>query len=86
MIAPHVGGGFGIKSAVFQDEVSTVILSMKLGRPVKWYEDRKEHLMIAGHERQQVHYVECAVKKDGTLLAVRDRVVADFGVSGNFLD
>jgi len=84
VIAPHVGGGFGIKSAVFQDEVSTVILSMKLGRPVKWYEDRKEHLMIAGHERQQVHYVECAVKKDGTLLAVRDRVVADFGVSGTF--
>ncbi|MDA4112295.1 MAG: xanthine dehydrogenase family protein molybdopterin-binding subunit [Thaumarchaeota archaeon] len=84
VIAPHVGGGFGIKSAVFQDEVSTVILSMKLGRPVKWYEDRKEHLMIAGHERQQVHYVECAVKNDGTLLGVKDRVVADFGVSGTF--
>ena len=57
---------------------------MKLGRPVKWYEDRKEHLMIAGHERQQVHYFEVAVKKDGTLLAVRDRAIADFGVSGTF--
>ncbi|MDA4129352.1 MAG: xanthine dehydrogenase family protein molybdopterin-binding subunit [Thaumarchaeota archaeon] len=84
VVAPKVGGGFGIKSAVFQDEVSTVILSMKLGRPVKWYEDRKEHLMTAGHERQQVHYVECAVKKDGTLLAVKDKAVADFGVSGTF--
>jgi carbon-monoxide dehydrogenase large subunit len=84
VIAPKVGGGFGIKSAVFQDEVSTVILSMKLGRPVKWVEDRKEHLLMAGHERQQVHYVECAVKKDGTLLAVKDRIVADFGCSGTF--
>ena len=84
VIAPKVGGGFGIKSAVFQDEVSTVILSMKLGRPVKWYEDRKEHLLTAGHERQQVHYVECAYKKDGTLLGVRDKAIADFGVSGTF--
>ena len=84
VIAPKVGGGFGIKSAVFQDEVTTIILSMKLGRPVKWAEERKEHLLMAGHERQQVHYVECAVKKDGTLLAVKDRIVADFGCSGTF--
>src|SRR5579872_686567 len=84
VVAPNVAGGFGIKSAVFQDEVSTLILSMKLGRPVKWYEDRKEHLMIAGHERQQVHYIEVAMKKDGTLLGVRDRAIADFGVSGTF--
>jgi carbon-monoxide dehydrogenase large subunit len=84
VIAPSVGGGFGIKSAIFPDEVSVVILSMKLGRPVKWVEDRKEHILVAGHERQQVHYVECAVKKDGTLLAVKDRIIADFGASGMF--
>ena len=84
VVALRVGGGFGIKSAVFQDEVSAVILSMKLGRPVKWFEDRKEHLMMAGHERQQVHYVECAFKKDGTLLGVRDKIIADFGISGTF--
>ena len=84
VIAPNVGGGFGIKSSVFQDEVTVVILSMKLGRPIKWYEDRKEHLLTAGHERQQVHRVECAVKKDGTLLAVRDKMIVDFGVYGTF--
>ncbi len=84
VIAPNVGGGFGIKSAIFPDEVSVVILSMKLGRPVKWVEERHEHLLVAGHERQQVHYVECAVKKDGTLLAVRDKIIADFGASGMF--
>ncbi len=84
VIAPNVGGGFGIKSAIFPDEVSAVILSMKLGRPVKWVEERHEHLLVAGHERQQVHYVECAVKKDGTLLALRDKIIADFGASGMF--
>jgi len=84
IIAPNVGGGFGIKSAIFPDEVSVVILSMKLGRPVKWIEERREHLMVAGHERQQVHYIECAVKRDGTLLGVRDNIVADFGASGMF--
>ena len=84
VIAPNVGGGFGIKSAIFPDEVSVVILSMKLGRPVKWVEERREHLMVAGHERQQAHEIECAVKKDGTLLAVRDKIVADFGASGMF--
>ncbi|HEV2137995.1 MAG TPA: xanthine dehydrogenase family protein molybdopterin-binding subunit [Nitrososphaerales archaeon] len=84
VIAPNVGGGFGIKSAIFPDEVSVVILSMKLGRPVKWVEERHEHLLVAGHERQQVHYVECAVKKDGTLLGVKDRIIADFGASGMF--
>ncbi len=84
VIAPSVGGGFGIKSAIFPDEVSVVILSMKLGRPVKWAEERREHLLVSGHERQQVHYVECAVKKDGTLLAVKDKIIADFGASGMF--
>jgi carbon-monoxide dehydrogenase large subunit len=57
---------------------------MKLGRPVKWAEERREHLLVAGHERQQVHYVDCAVKKDGTLLAVKDKIIADFGASGMF--
>jgi len=84
VIAPNVGGGFGIKSAIFPDEVTVVILSMKLGRPVKWVEERHEHLLVAGHERQQVHYVECAVRKDGTLLGVKDRIIADFGASGMF--
>ena len=84
VISPRVGGAFGVKSSVFQDELTTVILSMKLGRPVKWVEERREHLLTTGHERQQVHYVECAVKKDGTLLAVRDKIIADFGVSGTF--
>jgi carbon-monoxide dehydrogenase large subunit len=84
VIAPFVGGGFGPKSNVFPDEVTTVLLSMKLGRPVKWYEERKEHLMACAHAHEQVHYCDIAVKKDGTILGVRDKIIADFGVYGPF--
>lgn len=84
VIAPHVGGGFGPKSNVFPDEVTTVQLAIKLGKPVKWIETRREHLLACAHAREQVHYVEAAFKRDGTLLAVRDRVYADFGVYGPF--
>jgi carbon-monoxide dehydrogenase large subunit len=84
VVAPHVGGGFGPKSNVFPDEVTTVLLSMKLGRPVKWIEERKEHLQACAHSNEQVHYAEMAVRKDGTILGVRDKIIADLGVYGPF--
>ncbi len=84
VIAPDVGGGFGPKSSVWPEEVSTIQLAMKLGRPVKWVETRSEHMLVCGHERQQVHYVEAAFKRDGKLLAIRDKVIADIGVYGAF--
>ncbi len=84
VVAPNVGGGFGPKSNVFPDEVTTVLLSMKLGRPVKWIEERKEHLQACAHSNEQVHYAELAVKKDGTILGLRDKIISDFGVFGPF--
>ncbi len=84
VIAPDVGGGFGPKSSVWPEEVSTVQLSMKLGRPVKWVETRSEHMLVCGHERQQVHYIEAAFRRDGKILAIRDKVIADIGVYGTF--
>lgn len=84
VIAPNVGGGFGPKSSVWQEEVATIQLAMKLGRPVKWVETRREHMLVCGHERQQVHYIEAAFRKDGRLLAVRDRVICDMGAYGAF--
>lgn len=84
VIAGNVGGGFGPKSNVFPDEVTTVLLSMKLGRPVKWYEERKEHLMACAQAHEQVHYCDIAVKKDGTVLGVKDKIIADMGVYGPF--
>uniref|UniRef100_A0A7C5Y7W5 Aldehyde oxidase/xanthine dehydrogenase a/b hammerhead domain-containing protein n=1 Tax=Caldiarchaeum subterraneum TaxID=311458 RepID=A0A7C5Y7W5_CALS0 len=84
VIAPDVGGGFGPKSSVWPEELATIQLAMKLGRPVKWVETRTEHMLICGHERQQVHYVEAAFRRDGKLLAIRDKVIADIGVYGAF--
>ncbi|MGI0072109.1 MAG: xanthine dehydrogenase family protein molybdopterin-binding subunit [Thermoplasmata archaeon] len=82
--AGNVGGGFGIKSAIFPDELATCYLAVRLGRPVKWIESRTEHLQVAGHARQQVHDIEGAFLADGTLLAVRNRAVADMGIYGTF--
>ncbi|MEM1943950.1 MAG: xanthine dehydrogenase family protein molybdopterin-binding subunit [Candidatus Caldarchaeum sp.] len=84
VIAPDVGGGFGPKSSVWPEEIATIQLSMKLGVPVKWVETRTEHMLVCGHERQQVHYVEAAFRKDGKILGIRDKVVADIGVYGAF--
>jgi carbon-monoxide dehydrogenase large subunit len=84
VIAPDVGGGFGPKSSVWPEELATIQLAMKLGRPVKWVETRREHMLMCGHERQQVHYIEAAFRRDGKLLGIKDRVVADIGVYGAF--
>jgi aerobic carbon-monoxide dehydrogenase large subunit len=79
VIAPHVGGGFGEKLPLYQEEPLIAFLSWKLRRPVKWIETRTENLSSACHSRQQVHYVEVAVNKDGRINAVRDNMIADLG-------
>ncbi len=79
VIAPDVGGGFGTKMIVYAEDVAVCLLALELGRPVKWIEDRREHLLAACHARQQVHHVEVAASRDGLLLAVRDRILSDCG-------
>lgn len=79
LIAPHVGGGFGQKIPLYQEEPLVAYLSMRTGRPVKWIETRSENLKAAAHSRQQIHYVEFGLKKDGTITAVKDKMIADLG-------
>ena len=79
VIAPNVGGGFGQKIPLYQEEPLVAYLSMKTGRPVKWIETRSENLKAGAHSRQQVHYFEIGLKKDGTITAVRDKIIADIG-------
>jgi carbon-monoxide dehydrogenase large subunit len=79
VIAPDVGGGFGIKAHLFPEEVAICLLSMRLGRPVKWIEDTREHLMACIHAREHVHRVKIAVKRDGTVLGVKSDVLVDAG-------
>ena len=80
VIAPDVGGGFGTKVMLFYpEEILVPWASRHLGRPVKWTEDRREHLIAANQERGQIHDVEVAVDGDGRILALRDRFVHDAG-------
>jgi carbon-monoxide dehydrogenase large subunit len=79
VIVPEVGGGFGSKLNVYREEGLLGFLAMKVGKPVKWIEDRRENFLSTIHGRDQVDDVEIAVKKDGTILGLKLRVVADLG-------
>jgi aerobic carbon-monoxide dehydrogenase large subunit len=80
VVAPDVGGGFGTKIMLFYpEEILVPYAAIRLGRPVKWTEDRREHLIAANQERGQRHDVEVAVDGDGRILALRDRFVHDAG-------
>ena len=79
VVAPDVGGGFGSKLNVYAEEALLGYLALKLNRPVKWIEERRENIQATIHGRSQIGEVEAAVKKDGTLLALRYKVIADIG-------
>jgi carbon-monoxide dehydrogenase large subunit len=79
VIAPDVGGGFGIKAVIYPEEIAVALLSLRLKRPVRWLEDRREHLQAAAQARQQDLFVQAAASGDGRLLAVRFDLVGDVG-------
>jgi aerobic carbon-monoxide dehydrogenase large subunit len=79
VIAPEVGGGFGCKLNVYAEEALVSHLAMTLNRPVKWIERRRENMAATTHGRDQIVYLEVAVKKDGTVTAMRARFVCDMG-------
>src|SRR5215813_3230899 len=75
----HVGGGFGIRGELYPEDVLVCVAAMRLNRPVKWIEDRREHLMAANHSRQQLHRLRAAVDDEGRILAIDDRYFHDQG-------
>jgi aerobic carbon-monoxide dehydrogenase large subunit len=75
----HVGGGFGIRGELYPEDVLVCAAALRFGRPVKWIEDRREHLMAANHSRQQRHYIRAAVDRDGRILAIDDTFFHDQG-------
>jgi carbon-monoxide dehydrogenase large subunit len=79
VIAPEVGGGFGAKANVYPDEMLVPWLAMRLGRPVRWLEDRRENLATMAHGRDQIDYISAACNRDGAILAVKGRLLADLG-------
>jgi carbon-monoxide dehydrogenase large subunit len=79
VIVPEVGGGFGVKIDTYPEEIACARASMKVGKPIKWYEERREHFLATVQGRGQVDYVDLAVDKDGKFLALRSRIIADLG-------
>lgn len=79
VVAPDVGGGFGPKGLVYAEEVLVVYAAMRLGRPVRWIEDRREHFLATAHGRDQIHEVDVGFDDDGRLLALQNRITADNG-------
>jgi carbon-monoxide dehydrogenase large subunit len=79
VVAPDVGGGFGPKLVFYPEEAAIAIAALKLGRPVKWIEDRREHFIATTQERDQYWDAEIALQADGRILGVRGSLLQDHG-------
>jgi aerobic carbon-monoxide dehydrogenase large subunit len=75
----HTGGGFGVRGELYPEDVLACLGSLRLRRPVKWIEDRREHLIATNHSREQHYRVRAAVDADGHLLAVDGEFLHDQG-------
>ena len=78
-IEPDVGGGFGVRGEFYAEDFLVPFASFRLGQPVKWVEDRVEHLSASNHSREVLCEVEIAANNDGTLLGLRTTVYGDMG-------
>jgi len=78
-IAPDVGGGFGAKINIYAEEYVAATVSKRLGLPVKWVEDRSEAFVATTHGRDIIGYVDLAAKRDGKVLGLKLKLIADIG-------
>jgi CO/xanthine dehydrogenase Mo-binding subunit len=75
----HVGGGFGIRGEIYPEDVLVCAAALKFRRPIKWIEDRREHLIAANHSREQHHRIRAAIDAQGRILAIEDEFFHDNG-------
>lgn len=68
----HVGGGFGVRGELYPEDVLVSLAALRLRRPVKWIEDRRENLVATNHSREQYHQIEAAIDSEGRILGIRD--------------
>ena len=85
VIHPAIGGGFGVKTHIYPEDVVVPWISLTLGQPVRWIEDRMENLVASVHAREQRHDVEVAYDDDGTIRAVRCTSTLDLGSGEIFM-
>jgi CO/xanthine dehydrogenase Mo-binding subunit len=79
MVELHVGGGFGARGEFYPEDYLIPFAALRLARSVAWVEDRAENLRASNHSREQLHHVAIALRSDGTVLALKDRVLNDTG-------
>jgi carbon-monoxide dehydrogenase large subunit len=79
VLTPDVGGGFGPKGSAYPEEVLVALAALRLGRPVKWVESRREDFASSGHDREQVHEVRIGFRRDGAITGIDARFLADVG-------
>ena len=79
VIAPDVGGGFGVKITEYPEEILASWISRKVSRAVKWTETRSEHMSSSIHGRDQIDYVKVGAKRDGTITGLECTAIADCG-------
>lgn len=79
VIQADVGGAFGLKMPTSQEDILIPYLARKLGRPVRWIEERSESFLVGGHARENRIHFEAAYRKDGTVIGLRARVISDIG-------
>jgi carbon-monoxide dehydrogenase large subunit len=79
VITPDVGGGFGVKEEFYPEDLLVAFAARRLNQPVKWIEQRREHMQTVVHAREQTHDIALALRSDGTILGLRDRIVTDMG-------
>jgi len=79
VVAPDVGGGFGVKAIVYPEDVALCLLAMRLGRPVKWVETRREGLSASAHARDHRYHVRAGFDRNGRLLAMDVRADCNAG-------
>ena len=75
----HVGGGFGIRGELYPEDVLVCAAALHFKKPIKWIEDRREHLMAANHSRQQRHKIRAAIDSEGRILGVDNAFFHDNG-------
>ncbi|NKC31396.1 xanthine dehydrogenase family protein molybdopterin-binding subunit [Falsiroseomonas selenitidurans] len=75
----HVGGGFGVRGELYPEDLLVCLAALRLGRPVKWIEDRREHLVATNHSREQRHRIRAAVDAQGQILGIDNVFFHDQG-------
>src|SRR5262249_36948046 len=79
LVAPDIGGGFGAKLGFYAEDVIFALLSVRTGRPCAWAGGRDERFFVPTHGRDQIQYAELAARRDGQIIGLRTRLIADLG-------